>query len=108
MHRGFLPTPNSLAKEIPMTQSLTGKRFAILATNGFEQSELEEPKKAIEAAGGRAEVVSPVRGKIRGWKHADWGTEVPVDAALESADADAYDGLMLPGGVLNPDKLRLE
>lgn len=90
-----------------MAQSLNGKRIAILATHGFEQSELEEPKKALEAAGARAEVIAPSAGKIRGWKHKDWGTEVPVDVALDQADPAAYEGLVLPGGVLNPDQLRM-
>jgi protease I len=90
-----------------MAHSLSGKRIAILATHGFEQSELEEPKKALEAAGARADVVSPVVGKIRGWKHKDWGTEVSVDVTLDRASPDGYDGLVLPGGVLNPDQLRI-
>jgi len=91
-----------------MTDKLEGKRIAILATNGFEQSELEEPKKALEAAGARAEVVSLSEGQIRGWKHTDWGSSVPVDATVGSVGADRYDGLVLPGGVINPDKLRMD
>jgi protease I len=86
---------------------LTGKRIAILATNGFEQSELEEPQQALEAAGAHTDVVSPVGGEIRGWKHADWGSPVTVDVTLEAAAADRYDALVLPGGVLNPDQLRM-
>jgi protease I len=89
-----------------MAESLKGKRVAILATDGFEQSELEEPKKALEAAGASAEVVSPTKGQIRGWNHTEWGSQVPVDVELEGADATRYDALMLPGGVINPDKLR--
>ena len=91
-----------------MPEKLTGKRFAILATNGFEQSELEEPRKAIEAAGGRTEVVSLRQGQIRGWQHTDWGSSVAVDVTIDRADASDYDGLVLPGGVINPDKLRME
>jgi protease I len=91
-----------------MALDLSGKRIAILATHGFEQSELEEPKKALEAAGARAEVVSPVTGKIRGWKHKDWGTEIAVDVTLDRASHEDYAGLVLPGGVLNPDQLRLD
>jgi protease I len=91
-----------------MPEKLTGKRFAILATNGFEQSELEEPRKAIEAAGGKAEVVSFSQGQIRGWLHTDWGNSVPVDVTIEQAKAEQYDGLVLPGGVINPDKLRMD
>ncbi|HTV22172.1 MAG TPA: type 1 glutamine amidotransferase domain-containing protein [Polyangiaceae bacterium] len=91
-----------------MPEKLTGKRFAILATNGFEQSELEEPRKAIQEAGGHAEVVSLHQGQIRGWQHTDWGNSVPVDVTIEKADSDHYDGLVLPGGVINPDKLRMD
>jgi protease I len=90
-----------------MPEKLSGKRIAILATNGFEQSELEEPKKAIVAAGGKAEVVSLQQGQIRGWQHTDWGTSVPVDVTVDHARAGDYDGLVLPGGVINPDKLRM-
>jgi protease I len=90
-----------------MVESLKGKRIAILATNGFEQSELEEPKKALEKAGAKTEVVSPAKDMIRGWKHTEWGTSVPVDVELERANASQYDGLVLPGGVINPDALRL-
>lgn len=89
-----------------MTDQLKGKRVAILATDGFEQSELEEPKKALEAAGAKTDVVSPKSGQIRGWKHTDWGEHVPVDVPLEGADPDQYDALVLPGGVINPDRLR--
>lgn len=86
---------------------LKGKRLAILATNGFEQSELEQPKRAIEAAGGRADVVSLALGQIRGWEHTDWGSSVAVDVDLDEAKPDDYAGLVLPGGVINPDKLRM-
>jgi protease I len=91
-----------------MPDKLTGKRFAILATNGFEQSELEQPRKAIEAAGGKADVVSLSHGQIRGWLHTDWGNSVPVDVTIEQANPNDYDGLVLPGGVINPDKLRVD
>jgi protease I len=88
--------------------TLNGLRVAILATDGFEQSELTEPRNALDAAGAATEVVSPKDGKIRGWNHKDWGQEVAVDQALDSADAKDYDALLLPGGVLNPDSLRME
>jgi protease I len=91
-----------------MADKLKGKRIAILATNGFEQSELEGPKKALEAAGARAEVVSLNQGSIRGWHHTDWGNSVPVDVTIDRAKAEDYDGLVLPGGVINPDKLRMD
>jgi protease I len=89
-----------------MKQSLNGKRVAILVTNGFEQVELTEPKRALEEAGARAEIVSPVKEKVKGWKHTEWGDEFSVDVALADANAEQYDGLVLPGGVMNPDKLR--
>jgi protease I len=88
-------------------KDLTNKRVAIVATDGFEQSELLEPKKALEAAGARVDVISLKPGRIRGWKMKDWGDEVEVDAVVGSARADDYDALVLPGGVINPDKLRL-
>jgi protease I len=91
-----------------MAQDISGKTIAILATDGFEQSELIEPKKALEQAGATVRVVSPKEGSIRGWDHTDWGQEVPVDVALEGAKTEDYDGLVLPGGQINPDKLRLE
>ncbi len=85
---------------------LNGKRVAILATQGFEQSELMEPKKALEEAGARPEIVSPGGETIRGWKEQDWGETVRVDVPLEQARPGDYDALVLPGGVMNPDKLR--
>ena len=91
-----------------MPEKLNGKTIAILATNGFEQSELEEPKKALEAAGAKTQVVSINQGQIRGWHHTDWGNSVPVDVTIEQANPDEYDGLVLPGGVINPDKLRMD
>jgi protease I len=91
-----------------MAQEISGKTIAILATDGFEQSELIEPKKALEQAGATVHVISPKEGKIRGWDRTDWGQEVPVDVALEKAKPEDYGGLVLPGGQINPDKLRLE
>src|SRR6185437_11145807 len=92
-----------------MTQGkLTGLRIAILATDGFEQSELTEPRKALDAAGATTEVVSPKDDEVRGWNHQEWGIRVPVDQALAGADARDYDALVLPGGVMNPDALRMQ
>lgn len=85
---------------------LTGKKVAILATDGFEQSELEEPRKALIKHGADVKIISPKDGKIRGWQHTDWGKEVDVDLSLEDARAEDFDALVLPGGVMNPDKLR--
>jgi protease I len=90
-----------------MAKDIQGKRVAILATVGVEQVELTEPKKALERAGATAEVISPESGKIRAWNIKDWGTEIPVDKTLSEANPDDYDALMLPGGVINPDKLRI-
>ena len=87
-------------------KDLSSKRVAIVATDGFEQSELLEPKKALEAAGATTEVISLEAGRIRGWAKKDWGDEVAVDTVIDDASADDYDALVLPGGVMNPDKLR--
>ena len=89
-----------------MAEELKGKRVAALATDGFEESELLEPKRALEQAGAHVDVVSPAQGRIRGWKHSDWGIDVPVDRSGAEARADDYDALLLPGGVMNPDRLR--
>lgn len=90
-----------------MADDLKGKTVAILATDGFEQSELFKPKQALEDAGAKTQVVSPTENKIKSWDKKDWGKEVPVDVDLKSADASRYDALLLPGGVMNPDKLRM-
>ncbi|HWB57912.1 MAG TPA: type 1 glutamine amidotransferase domain-containing protein [Chthoniobacteraceae bacterium] len=87
-------------------QKLTNKKIAILAADGFEQAELEEPKKALDKAGATTNIVSPESGEIQGMKHADKGDKFPVDVDLEDADPDDYDGLMIPGGMMNPDELR--
>jgi protease I len=89
-----------------VSNELRNTRVAALVENGFEQSELLEPKQALEAAGARVDVVSPQSGKVKGWKHTDWGQEVNVDRRLDEVKADEYDALLLPGGVMNPDKLR--
>ena len=88
---------------------LTGRRVAILATDGYEQSELTEPKRLLEQAGVQTDVIAPGGAtQIRGWHKKDWGDAVKVDVALRDARVDDYDALVLPGGVMNPDKLRLE
>jgi len=89
-----------------MNDDLHGKKVAVLATDGFEQSELLEPRKALQAAGAEVVVVSPKPDLIKGWDHTDWGQSVKVDLALQDADCDDFDALLLPGGVMNPDKLR--
>lgn len=89
-----------------MTQ-LNNKTIAILVADGFEQSELLEPQKALEQAGARTQIVSPAEGQVKGWNESDWGQTVPVDIPLQQANPDDYDALLLPGGVMNPDKLRV-
>jgi protease I len=88
------------------SQNLAGKKVAILVANGFEQVELTEPKRALEEAGATVSIVSPESGKVKGWKSTDWGDELTVDVPLEQVQADDFDALVLPGGVMNPDKLR--
>jgi protease I len=88
-------------------QKLTGKRVAILTENGFEEVELTSPKKALESAGAKVDIVSPQKEKVKGWDHDHWSLELPVDVNLNNADAEDYDALVLPGGVINPDQLRV-
>ncbi len=88
--------------------SLNGKKIAILATDGFEQVELTEPRKALDKEGAKTEVISPKSGEIKGWKSKEWGDSVRVDKTLDSANPSDYDALVLPGGVMNPDHLRME
>ena len=87
--------------------NLKDLKVAILTENGFEQVELLSPKKAMEEAGVTVHIVSPQRKEVRAWDEKDWGLTVSVDKPLDEAKPEDYDGLMLPGGVLNPDKLRL-
>jgi protease I len=82
-------------------KNLDGLRVAILATDGFEQSELMEPRKALDAAGADTEIVAPKKGKLRGWKHKEWGAEVAVAQDLDAAHPDEFDALVLSGGVIN-------
>lgn len=91
-----------------MTNNLQGKKVAILVAAGFEQSELLKPRQALDEAGAQTHVVSPADGKVKGWNHKEWGTDVPVDVELKSADPSRYDALLLPGGVMNPDTLRMD
>jgi protease I len=86
---------------------LSGKTVAILTENGFEEVELTSPKKALEEAGATVHIVSPQKGKVKAWAHDHWSIELPVDVDIADAKFDDYDALVLPGGVLNPDKLRL-
>lgn len=92
-------------------RDLKNKKIAVLATDGFEQTELTEPHRALREMGAEVHVISPAQtqneGRIRGWSHTDWGEDVDVDQTLESADAAQYHALLLPGGVMNPDQLRM-
>ena len=90
-----------------MTKDLSGKHVAILATDGFEHSELTEPRKALQQAGARVSIVSPHSGHIRSWVGANWGEKIHVDLELSAADAEDFDALVLPGGQINPDHLRV-
>lgn len=87
---------------------IKGKKIAILATEGFEQSELEVPKERLLEAGAKVDVVSLEPGEIWGWDHDDWGDPVKVDKTLDEVKVDDYDALVLPGGQINPDRLRME
>lgn len=84
------------------------KRIAILATDGFEESELQSPKEYLEKQGWQTEIVSLKAGTIRSWAKTDWGKEFPVDNILDDVKASEYDALLLPGGVISPDRLRRE
>lgn len=87
---------------------LKGLKVAILIEKGFEQVEMMEPRKALTEAGAETSIVSPQKGKIRGWKFTEWGDEFPVDEPLDEAHPQNYNALLLPGGVMNPDKLRMQ
>ncbi len=86
---------------------ISGKKVMILATNGFEQSELEVPLETLKKAGATVHVVSPAQGEIRGWEKKDWGRKVKVDRTLDDVSANDYDAIVLPGGQINPDLLRI-
>jgi protease I len=90
-----------------MNKALNGKKVAILVADGFEQSELEDPRSALEDAGAKTEIVSPNDRTVVGWDQEEFGDALDVDVRIEKANADNYDALLLPGGVMNPDKLRL-
>ena len=87
--------------------SLKGKRVAILVAEGFEQVELTDPRKALDDAGAETRIVSPAKGEVQGWKHFDKADRFPVDVPLANAEAREFDALLLPGGVANPDQLRI-
>ncbi len=87
-------------------KNIKGKKVAILTENGFEESELTSPKKALEQAGATVHIVSPQKEKVKGWKDGNWSIELKVGKPLENANPDDYDALLIPGGVINPDLMR--
>ena len=89
-----------------MDKTLEGKHVALVATDGFEQSELFEPLRALQDAGADVDIISLKAGEIKGWQKGNWGKPIKVDVTVDQADAESYDALLLPGGVMNPDKLR--
>jgi protease I len=89
-------------------ESLKGLKIAILIEDGFEEAEMVEPRKALKEAGAETKIVSPKDDVVRGWRHTEWGDTVPVDLALDKANPADFDALLLPGGVMNPDKLRMQ
>ena len=91
-----------------MANKLDGCRVAILVTDGFEEVELTRPRKALDDAGATTSIVSPKDGTVRSWRFTDWGQDLPVDVHLADARPEDFDALLLPGGVINPDKLRMD
>lgn len=91
-----------------MKNTLEGKRVAVLVTTGFEQSEMTSPREALEKAGAQADLISPAGDTVRAWDETDWGETFDVDVELKKAKPEDYDALVLPGGVMNPDKLRID
>jgi protease I len=87
-------------------KDITGKKILILATNGFEQSELEVPRDRLSKGGAKVEITAPASGEIKGWDKTDWGRPVKVDRTLADVSAKDYDAIVLPGGQMNPDTLR--
>lgn len=86
---------------------LNGKKVAIITENGFEEVELTSPKKALEEAGATVQIVSPQKDKVKAWDHDHWSIELPVDVQIDKANPEDYDALVVPGGVLNPDQMRM-
>jgi len=88
--------------------ALKGKKVAILVADGFEEVELTKPRQALDDAGAKTSIVSPKDDTVRSWRHTEWGEDFDVDVPLRDAKAENFDALLLPGGVLNPDKLRMD
>src|SRR5688500_6835344 len=89
-----------------MTRDIRGKKVAILTENGFEEDELTSPKKALEEARVHVQIISPQKDKVKAWDHDHWSIELPVDVELSKANPEDYDMLVIPGGVMYPDKMR--
>ncbi len=98
---------NAINAEDKQQSKIAGKKVAILATDGFEQAELVEPRKALDDAGAKTFIVSLKKGKIKAWNEKNWGDEFKVDLTLDEAKPEEFDALLLPGGVMNPDTLRM-
>lgn len=90
------------------SEDISGLRVAILVTDGFEQVELTEPREALDRTGAETRIVSPKDDQVRGWNFTDWGRTLPVEVKLDQVRPQDFDALLLPGGVINPDKLRIE
>jgi protease I len=90
------------------SNDIRGLRVAVLVTDGFEQVELIEPREALDEAGAETRIVSPKDNRVRGWNFTDWGRTLPVEVKLAQARPQDFDALLLPGGVMNPDSLRIE
>jgi protease I len=88
--------------------TLQNKKIAILTDNGFEEEELTSPKTALEQAGATVHIISQQEKTVKAWSHDHWSIELPVDVQLNAANSDNYDGLLIPGGVINPDKMRMQ
>jgi protease I len=101
MEKIFQPLKNSIMK------NLENKKVAIITENGFEEVELTSPKNELEAAGAQVHIISAQEGKVKAWDHDHWSIELPVDVKLDEANSDDYDALVIPGGVINPDKMRI-
>src|SRR2546423_4322677 len=101
-------SPCQITKEKGMADKLKHLRVAIIATEGFEGAELKEPRRALDAEGADTKVLSPTTGEIKAWEHDRWGDSLRVDQSLAQANPDEFDALLLPGGVINADKIRTE
>lgn len=91
-----------------MARNVEGKKVAFMTENGFEEVELTGPKKALEAAGVTVRILSPQKDKVKAWNHDHWSIELPVDGQVYNANVEDYDMLVIPGGVINPDKMRTD